>query len=225
MFTTIIFHPPSPTLVHSLPLACGNNFISASISTVINTTSKQFRGNGTQLTSLPIIKGYAKHSHSPLSPPGMERRVQCLIRMLRDGKWSALGFVLRHRHINLIIDSWKWVLQIGTVCDTPTPPPPYPTHPTTPHPHTHKNTHTHTHTHARIVPQVRAWMRMPLLFNAPPPHKCQPALQMPTSLVKRHHSPALYPNLLETYFYHLPPSLFLFSNYKPIGTGRVCMGK
>lgn len=38
-------------------LARGNNFISASISTMINATSKQFRGNGTQLTSFPIIKG------------------------------------------------------------------------------------------------------------------------------------------------------------------------
>lgn len=42
----------------SLPfLARGNNFVSASISTVINTTSKQFRGKATQLTSFPIIKG------------------------------------------------------------------------------------------------------------------------------------------------------------------------
>lgn len=52
---------------------------------------------------------------------------------------------------------------------------------------------------------------MPLLFNALPPCKCQPTLQMPTLLLKRHHSLALYPNLSLTYFYHLPPSLFLFS--------------
>lgn len=41
-------------------------------------------------------------------------------------------------------------------------------------------------------------------------HDCQPTLQMPTSLLKRHHSVALYPNLLLTYFYHLPLSCFSF---------------
>lgn len=37
-------------------LACGNDFISASISAVINRTGKQFRGKVMPLTSFPIIK-------------------------------------------------------------------------------------------------------------------------------------------------------------------------
>lgn len=41
---------------------------------------------------------------------------------------------------------------------------------------------------------------MPLPSNAV--WKCQPTHQMPASLVKRHHSLALYQNLLLTYFYH-----------------------
>lgn len=75
------------------------------------------------------------------------------------------------------------------------------------------NTHTRTHTNAHIVPQIREWMRMPLLSNALPPCKCQPTHQMPTSPVKRHHSLALYRNLLAAYFLHPRPfSCFLITN-------------
>lgn len=47
-----------PTVLCSFTplLACGNYFISASISAVINTTGKQFRGKVMPLTSFPIIK-------------------------------------------------------------------------------------------------------------------------------------------------------------------------
>lgn len=55
MVAGIIFHPPSSSLVFS-SIARGNHSISASISTVINTTSEQFSGNGEQLTFLSAIK-------------------------------------------------------------------------------------------------------------------------------------------------------------------------
>lgn len=49
---------PLPTVLCSFTplLACGNYFISASISTVIIKTGKQFRGKVTPFTSLPLIK-------------------------------------------------------------------------------------------------------------------------------------------------------------------------
>lgn len=85
-------------------LARGNNFISASISTVINTTSKQFRGNGTQLTSFPIIKGMLNTHTSTRSAWNREK---CFVpnSYALGWKWSGPGFVLCHHHINLIIDS------------------------------------------------------------------------------------------------------------------------
>lgn len=53
MFTMIILYPPFFLLSFTPLLACGTNFISASISGVINKTRKQFRGKVTLLTSLP----------------------------------------------------------------------------------------------------------------------------------------------------------------------------
>lgn len=58
-------------------LARGYVSISASISAVINTTSKQFRGNGRQLTSHCTIKGYANYPGHCFSLPGIEISV-CL---------------------------------------------------------------------------------------------------------------------------------------------------
>lgn len=55
MFTMIILYPPFFFFLLSFTpiLARGTNFISASISGVINKTRKQFRGKVTLLTSLP----------------------------------------------------------------------------------------------------------------------------------------------------------------------------
>lgn len=63
-------------------------------------------------------------------------------------------------------------------------------------------------------------MRMPLLSNA----------QVPThssnANVAGEKAPfTCFVSKLVTDLLSPPPSLFLFSNYKPIGTGRVCMGK
>lgn len=52
-------------------------------------------------------------------------------------KWRGPGFELCHRHINLIILSWKWVLQIESACDTLTL-------------HPHLNTYTHPHNHTSL---------------------------------------------------------------------------
>lgn len=105
-------------------------------------------------------------------------------------KWSGPGFVLCHYHINLIIVSWKWVLQIRTVCDTPTPSP--------------------THTHSQC-PLNRRVNENAFAFQCTATKQdCQPTLQMPTLLLKRHHSLALYPNLLLTYFLPPTPGSFLF---------------
>lgn len=106
------------------------------------------------------------------------------------------GFELCHRHINLIILSWKWVLQIKSTCDTPTL-----------HPHLNTYTHTRTHPHKPILfPKWESeWECLCFFYaSANPLFKCQ------CSEWKDAIHLLCIQNLLPTYFTSSPFLPFLF---------------